>query len=218
MIVLCTHNSGGVGKTTLAIHTTGILQASALNSRTLLLDCDDQADAWQFYAPERPKKLKDSLIRNDGITVIWNKNRDTLRRIAKPERYDHIIIDIDSPLQNTVQVMVDNQPDLVLIPINHSQVTKALRSLPITLGIVTQLALTTGFTPKTIIVPLGVARDRIEPILSALPTAPYPLSIAPTMPELQTQMQTAIYQDRRYIWEYQGQENLKSYFQNLLDL
>jgi cellulose biosynthesis protein BcsQ len=28
MIVLCTHNSGGVGKTTLAIHTTGILQAS----------------------------------------------------------------------------------------------------------------------------------------------------------------------------------------------
>ena len=40
IIVLCTHNDGGVGKTTLALHVAGSLQTKL--SRILLIDCDDQ--------------------------------------------------------------------------------------------------------------------------------------------------------------------------------
>ena len=39
IIVLCTHNGGGVGKTTFAFHVAGGLQTKL--SRTLLIDCDD---------------------------------------------------------------------------------------------------------------------------------------------------------------------------------
>ena len=39
MIVLCTHNDRGVGKTTLALHVAGSLQTKL--SRILLIDCDD---------------------------------------------------------------------------------------------------------------------------------------------------------------------------------
>ncbi|MCX5982311.1 MAG: AAA family ATPase [Nostocales cyanobacterium LacPavin_0920_SED1_MAG_38_18] len=57
MIILCTHNDGGVGKTTLAVHVAGVL----INRQdsTLLVDCDDQADFWQFYIDRNPEKLKD---------------------------------------------------------------------------------------------------------------------------------------------------------------
>ena len=40
IIVLCTHNDGGVGKTTLALHVAGSLQTKL--SRILLIDCDDR--------------------------------------------------------------------------------------------------------------------------------------------------------------------------------
>lgn len=216
MIILCTHNSGGVGKTTLAIHAAGILQAGGDN-RILMLDCDDQADTWQFYSQTRPQKHKDTLLREDGITIIWNSKRDPIRRIAKLDRLDHIIIDIDSPLKNTVQVMVDNQPDHVLIPINASQSDKAIRGLPITLSIVTQLELTTNLEVRTTIVPLGVNPISIQDAITTLANVPRNLSIAPAMPNLQDQMKVAIYKDRKYIWDYEGYADLKHYFENLIN-
>ena len=45
-VILCTHNSGGVGKTTLAVHLAGVLSKKG---DVLLIDCDDQADSWKFY-------------------------------------------------------------------------------------------------------------------------------------------------------------------------
>jgi len=84
MIILCTHNDGGVGKTTLAVHAVGALQSQL--GRILLIDCDDQADSWQFYSDGIPKKLEDVLVKDD-ISLIWNKNRESIKRLAKPEQY-----------------------------------------------------------------------------------------------------------------------------------
>ena len=47
MIVLCTHNDGGVGKTTLALHVAGSLQTKL--SRILLIDCDDGCDLYPIH-------------------------------------------------------------------------------------------------------------------------------------------------------------------------
>jgi chromosome partitioning protein len=63
MIVLCTHHKGGVGKTELAIHIAGILRTQQ-PARTLLVDCDGQADAWTFHfggAPAAEGQLKASM-------------------------------------------------------------------------------------------------------------------------------------------------------------
>ncbi len=105
MIILCTHNDGGVGKTTLAVHATGALISQL--GRVLLIDCDDQADSWQFYTGRTPGKPKE-LVTKENITVVWNKSRESLRKLAKLQQYDHFVLDIDSPLQNTVQTILAN--------------------------------------------------------------------------------------------------------------
>jgi chromosome partitioning protein len=215
MIILCTHNDGGVGKTSLAVHVAGVLQAEL--GRILLIDCDDQADSWQFYAEGIPKKLKDVLVKDD-ISLIWNKDRESLKRLANPEQYDHIVLDVDSPLENTVKLIVDNQPDLVLVPVNKSQEIKALRNLPRTLSVIAQLENKTGASPRTVIVPLGISPDGIQKAMTQITEKPSQCLVAPPMPDLQQQMQAAIYQDKQYIWNYTGYEDLQSYFRTLLSL
>lgn len=222
MIVLCTHNDGGVGKTTLAVHAAGILISRSI--RTLLIDCDDQADFWQFYTGREPSKLNDTDT-DDNRTVIFNKKREekelkSIKRLAKPEQYDHVIIDIDSPLKNTVQMIVGSDPDIILVPVNKSQKTKALRNLPRTLQVISQLESTVGFAPKVIIVPLGIQEDAISQVVSRIniDNKPQNCKIASAMPDVQEQMQHSIYEDRKYIWDYQGYEDMYEYFCSILGI
>ena len=215
MIVLCTHNDGGVGKTTLAVHVAGTLQAKL--SRILLIDCDDQADFWQFYSNTLPQQNKDIFLGED-ISVIWNRKREAIRRLTKPEQYDHIVLDMDSSLQNSVEMIVGSQPDLVLVPVNASQKIKALRNLGRTLSVIAQLAEKTGNSPRTVIVPLGVPVTEIMPTLQQTDLSNFPWEVAPAMPNLQDLMQIAIYQDRKYIWQYPDYADMLDYFSNLLQL
>ena len=215
MIVLCTHNDGGVGKTTLALHIAGSLQTRL--SRILLIDCDDQADSWQFYSNSLPTQNKDIFL-GDDISVIWNRKREPIRRMVKPEQYDHVILDMDSALQHSVEMILGSQPDIVLVPVNTSQKIKALRNLSRTLNVIAQLAEKTGHSPKTIIVPLGVPIEDVQAVLQQTDLQNLNWSLAPAMPNLQDLMQLALYQDRRYIWQYPGYEYLLNYFSNLLTL
>jgi chromosome partitioning protein len=215
MIVLCTHNDGGVGKTTLAVHVAGALQANL--SRVLMVDCDDQADFWQFYSKTLPKQNKDIYFAED-ISVIWNRKREAIRRLAKPEQYDHVVLDMDSSLQSSVEMIVGSQPDLVLVPVNASQKIKALRNLPRTLTVIAQLAKKTGNSPRTVIVPLGIQAPEVISILEQPELQGFPWEVAPAMPNLQDPMQTAIYQDRKYIWQYPDHADMLDYFSNLLKL
>src|SRR5690348_218238 len=98
MIVLCTHHKGGVGKTELAIHVSGVLRGQL--SRTLLMDCDSQRSSWQFYFGDSPSATNDPRPVDRHLTVVWNPAKDRARKLAAiEESYDHIVIDIDSPLE-----------------------------------------------------------------------------------------------------------------------
>jgi chromosome partitioning protein len=70
MKVLCTHHKGGVGKTEMAIHVTGVLRDRL--ERTLLLDCDSQASAWEFYFAEAPTQEKVPRQVDPRFSVLWN--------------------------------------------------------------------------------------------------------------------------------------------------
>jgi len=59
-----------------------------------LIDCDDQADFWQFYTGKTPIKSQD-LNTQDNITIICNKDRKSIRGLAKPQQYDHVVLDKD---------------------------------------------------------------------------------------------------------------------------
>ncbi|MFN4842064.1 MAG: ParA family protein [Dolichospermum sp.] len=216
MIILCTHNDGGVGKTTLAVHIAGVL----LNRQdsTLLIDCDDQADFWQFYIDRNPEKSKD-WERLENSTVMYNGRREAIPKELPKGQYDHIVLDIDSPLKNIVQTIVGNDPDLILVPVNKSQEIKALRNLPRTLKVIAQLETKAGYAPQVVIVPLGISQSSIYQIVDRLEDdlKPQRYRVADEMPDCQEQMQFAIYQDRKYIWDYEGLEHLYDYFVDLLD-
>ena len=217
--ILCTHNNGGVGKTTLAVHIAGLLLEQGDN--VLMLDCDDQADFFQFFSRGRkPGKHKDSHILEDS-TVIWNKRRESIEDVAKPAGYAHVVLDIDSPLADTVQVIIGSQPNLVLVPINASQESKALRNLPRTLKVLSSIGKNTAFNPKVVVVPLGVSEDSVRNVVGQIEFENKPTSCrtAPRLPDLQKEMQKAIYQDYRYIWSYGDRySELTRYFDALVKI
>lgn len=215
MKILCTHNNGGVGKTTLAIHAVGVLRSQL--GRLLLIDCDDQADSWQFYVDRLPNDQELETV-DDRLSVISNSKRKSIKKIAKKNKYDRVVLDMDSPLSDTVQAIIQDNPDIVLIPVNKSQEVKALRNLPRTLEVIYQMELNLGFQPEVKVVPLGVARERVVDAVENSENLPTNCKVATEMPDVQEQMQTAIYADRKYIWEYPGYEDLLNYFLSLLGL
>ncbi|NJL01244.1 MAG: ParA family protein [Spirulinaceae cyanobacterium SM2_1_0] len=215
MNILCTHNDGGVGKTSLAIHVIGALQTTV--SKILGIDCDDQADLFQFFVRREPSKNKE-LVSQQSIDVVFNKNRESIKRVARLDQYEHIVVDMDSPLKNTVQIIVDSPLDKVLIPVNRSQKHKALRNLHRTLEVIAQLDSKARVSLETIVVPLGVEPQSIEDTLSKTNRKPGRLQIGEPMPNLEDLMQVSIYEDCRYIWEYENQKSLQSYFCRLIGL
>jgi len=219
--ILCTHNDGGVGKTTLAAHAAGILIDQGKS--VLMVDCDDQADLWQFFTRGViPNQNMDSRpIQNH--TILWNPNRTRIPKVELGE-HNHAILDIDTPLSNTVEIILGEHPDLVLVPINTSQEIKALRNLPRTLQVFSNLAKNTGVNPRVIVVPLGVSEYSVKKVVERIePTnRPNDFRLAPAFPNLQEEMQKAVYSDYRYIWSNENQDpnlynyDLYNYFDALL--
>lgn len=216
MIILCTHNDGGVGKTTLAVHATGVLTSQS--GRTLLIDCDDQSDSWQFYAGRIPNFAKELLIIEDNLSIIENQKREKIASLVDIGEYDNIVIDIDSPLRNTVQTIIQNDPEIVLVPINKAGRPKALRNLPRTLSVIAKLESKSGYSPEVIIVPLGVEQNAISEVVEKIQTKPQVCRVAPPMRNLQEEMACAVYEERKHIWNYEGCEDLYDYFCSLLGI
>ncbi|USR90155.1 ParA family protein [Phormidium yuhuli AB48] len=188
-------------------------------SDVLMIDCDEQADFWQFFARgKQPEKNKDYHRLGDSI-VVWNKKRESVKDIAKPEEYNHVVLDIDTPLAHTVQVIIGSQPDLVLVPINTSQKDKALRNLPRTLSVMSDIGKNTGVNPRVVVVPLGVSGDSVKNVVNQIESENKPKNCrtAPALSNLQEKMQEAIYRDYRCIWSYEGEYlQISSYFDALL--
>ncbi|MBD2777408.1 ParA family protein [Iningainema tapete] len=216
MIILCTHNSGGVGKTTLAIHAAGVLSSQS-GRTTLLIDCDDQADSWQFYANRMPNQYE-LLKVGDSLSILDNQKRQKITNIVNLEEYDHIVIDIDSEFLNTIHAIIYNQPDVVLIPVNKSQRRKALNKLPIVLSAVALLESKYGYSFEVIIVPLGVKQDVVLEALKQVQDKPQSCRVALAIRDLQDEMSLAVYEDRKYIWDYTGCEDLYQDFCSILEI
>ena len=210
-IILCTQHKGGAGKTTLAVHLAGVL-ASQLG-RILLIDCDTQRNAWLFYfrsKAQTPLEMKDY---NNRLSILWNPERKPIRQIADPQTYDHIILDMSTPLHDTVKVIVDNYPDVVLIPV--SKHPWAIEGLSDTLPVIAKLEKFADFTPKVVIVPLGSYKQTINEKIQNISELPSRYKLANRMKNLNKKMDTAL-KEGSWIWNYSGLEDLKGYFKSLI--
>ncbi len=65
---------------------------------------------------------------------------------------------------------------------------------------------------------MGVEQERISQVFQNIEDKPTQCRIAAEMPDLQEKMQIAIYEDRKYIWNYEGCEYLLEYFYSLLEI
>jgi hypothetical protein len=127
--------------------------------------------------------------------------------------FDNFVMDIDSPLENAVQLMVDNAPDLVLIPVDRQH--EALTRLKDTLHIIDQLRDKLGRCPCVRIVPVGSQVQEIQAQLKAIDPNIPDCRIARKIRYLKAETDKAR-KERRYIWDYAGCEDLRGYFQDLL--
>jgi chromosome partitioning protein len=213
-VILCTHNSGGVGKTTLAVHLAGIL---ARYSSVLLIDCDDQADSYKFFVGEEPDIMGQIINTDADVSVIANPDRISVRKIAKPNRYDYIVLDMDTPIPNIVKVIVGSNPDLILIPVSKSHKRKGSgKNLEATLDTIEQMQGRIVKPIKVTIVPLGIDKNLIKNKIRNIKYKPDNLSIADSMRDLDSIIEDAVYEDRRYIWKYSGCEDTEEYFNQLI--
>ncbi|MCI0459086.1 MAG: AAA family ATPase [Gemmataceae bacterium] len=213
MLILCTHHKGGVGKTELALHAAGALCAQL--ARVLLVDCDSQASAWEFHVGKSPDVENEPRAVDDRLSVIWNPGRRRIKSLADlEETYDHFVIDIDSPLENSVQTIVQNDPDLVLIPVNLQP--EALTRLPDPLTIIAALEATAAQQPRVRIVPLGAKLADVRAAFASVEKKPKDCRIAPRVRELLKETHRAR-KERRYIWKYSGCEDLAEYYSALVE-
>ena len=220
-VILCNYNKGGVGKTTLAVHITGILLEQK-QGRILLVDCDARPDSWRFYMKRRPTGSEGFIKINSRLSVFWNQPRDKgakFQRIQKTQllAYDYMIIDSDNPPEDTVIMINNHRPDLILIPLNKSQ-RHSLEDIPDflelieTVDAVANLNPDIAYYPQVKIVPLGVSQEIIGRSL-----AEENCEIAPAMRDVQDEMVEAL-GEKNYIWNYSSCEDLRQYFISLLEI
>lgn len=211
MIVLCTHHKGGVGKSERAIHLAGV--SHALGKRTLLIDCDTQPTAFAFHTHSPPEVVGEPVAVGPLLSVLWNPERVKLQKLIDLASFDHVVLDVDSPLENTVQRIVDDQPEKIFVPVNPQ--AGALTSLCDPLRVVERLERTTDFRPKVRVVPLGSDARLIKKELARIAAALSDCKIADAMPRLDDETNKARAQ-RKYVWRYRACADLKGYYERLL--
>ncbi|WP_126148342.1 ParA family protein [Synechococcus elongatus] len=213
-IILCTQHKGGVGKTTLSVHLAGVL--SSRLGRVLLIDCDTQGNSWHFYFKERVTKHLSIKDYNSRLSLLWNPKRSQIKKVADLQTYDHILLDMTTPLPETVKTILDNNPDKIYIPVTKHPF--ALNGLIDTVVAISKLEKMFQYSPKVVIVPLGSYKNTIDTkIQDNIASLPSKYTMAGRMKDLNREFNQAL-KDGQFIWNYDGQEELKQYFNNLLSL
>ena len=122
MKVVIAQHKGGVGKTTLAVHVAATLSSGRFN-KTLVVDCDSQGDSFRFFTssfPERTLELKEGM---DNVDVMWNPEREKFSNKSAFTEYTHLVVDVDTRVVNSLQIILEANPDVILIPVDNQQLS-----------------------------------------------------------------------------------------------
>lgn len=122
MKVVIAQHKGGVGKTTLAVHVAATLAEGRFN-KTLLVDCDSQGDSFRFFTstfPERTLELKKGM---DDVDVLWNPERVKFSTKSTFSEYANLVVDVDTRVVNSLQIILETNPDVILIPVDGQQLS-----------------------------------------------------------------------------------------------
>ena len=117
MRIVVAQHKGGVGKTTLAVHVAGVLKSEYYKS--YLIDCDSQGDAFRFFSGAVPQSSLEHKRGMDNVDVLWNPERLKMNNKNAFSGYEHIVVDIDTRIENALSVILEINPDIVLLPVSN---------------------------------------------------------------------------------------------------
>ena len=210
MKIVIAQHKGGVGKTTLAVHVTGILAEDGFE-KVLLMDCDSQADSFRFFTKTLPFKSMEIKEGMDKVDVLWNNKREKLSNKNRFTEYDHIVVDIDTAVQNALQVITEIEPDIILIPIDKQYLS--VEHLHEVLSLIARTEGILNYPAKVKIVQMGSTHD-LNSILNTYGNKPKYLDSSFSIPNLEVEFNESL-RDGRYIWDFHI--DIKSLFKGVID-
>ena len=211
MKIVIAQHKGGIGKTSLAVHVAGILGNNSIEN-TLVIDCDTQGDAFRFFTGLTPNKELYVESGKDGIDVMWNPRREKLATKNRYDEYDNIVVDINTRFQDSLQVIIELVPDLILIPVDRQ-----LLSTEHIYEVITSITMIQGniaYPADVRIVQMGCEYN-LNSILDDIPGVPDSCYEDYRIPYLYDVFNRALIKSE-YVWEYTEHENLKTIFEEVV--
>ena len=211
MKIVIAQHKGGVGKTTLAVHVAGVLADNGLDN-ILLMDCDSQADSFRFFTKTLPSKSMEIKEGMDEVDILWNDKREKLSNKNRFSEYDHIVVDIDTRVQNALQVITELEPDIILIPIDKQYLS--VEHLPEVLSLIARKEGIINYPTEVKIVQMGSTHN-LSSILNYSQNKPKYLNPNDfSIPNLEIFNNSL--RDGRYIWDYSLNIDIKSIFKGVV--
>jgi len=196
MKIVVAQHKGGVGKTTLAVHIAGVLAEDDFD-KTLLIDCDSQADSFRFFTKTIPSESMELQEGMDEVDVLWNYKRERLSKKDIFNEYDHIVVDIDTRVQNALQVITEIEPDIILVPIDKQYLS--VEHLSEVLSLIARKEGIINYPSKVKIVQMG-SQHKLDDRLNSLENKPKNLSFNFYIPYLEVEFNESL-RDGKYVWQ-----------------
>lgn len=219
MKVLCVHHKGGVGKTTTAIHVTGVLLENA--SRVLLIDGDSQADSFRFFSEgSAPKPGSQRFTTQKGLLTVVSErdNRNpsrlagTLGKLANDKLFEHTVIDIATDLPNISTILFEIQPDLVLVGVKRDDIGSFVHLNDMLLA-VDQARPIVSSSLRLKVIPIGVKESDFKEYINS---RFLDYEVLEPVDWLPVQAGKAVFINYEYLWSEPGYEHLWQYYKQVL--
>lgn len=218
MKVLCVHHKGGVGKTTTAIHVTGVFLG--LGDRVLLIDGDSQADSFKFFSEGSPPKPggEKLITQEDKLTVISDSDKSnperlarTFAKLAKDQSFSHTVIDVSPDLTAISTFLFEVVPELVLLGVQQDDVGSFVH-LNDMLEALEQARPIIG-SPRVKVIPIGVSKADFEQFIDSRFTN---YEILAPVDWLPMEAGKAVFINYDYLWSEPNCEHLWGYYQSVV--
>lgn len=219
MKVLCVHHKGGVGKTTTAIHITGVFLGSGY--RVLLIDGDSQADSFKFFSEgAAPKPGGERLTtQEDMLTVVSERdNRNPTRlaksigKLASDKSFEHTVVDIATDLPNISNILFEVKPDLVLLGVKRDDIGSFVHLNDMLLAL-EQARPVIGSPICVKVVPIGVEKSEFQEYIDDRFSNYEVLEPVNWVP---MEAGKAVFLNYDYLWSEAGCEHLWQYYKQVV--
>jgi hypothetical protein len=219
MKVLCVHHKGGVGKTTTAIHVTGVFLGSGC--KVLLIDGDSQADSFMFFSEgAAPKPGGERFITQEGMLTVVSERDDknptrlakSIGKLASDKSFEHTVIDIATDLPNISNILFEVKPDLVLLGVKRDDIGSFVHLNDMLLAL-EQARPIVGSPLLVKVVPIGVQQTDFQKYVKNRFSNYEVLEPVDWVP---IEAGTAVFINYNYLWSEAGCEDLWNYYKQVV--